>query len=121
MDIHNIVDYAEKNPESASAIVGCTVWIIYNILPRTPPANQPWRALWVMAEHVTWTAWDRVSLAYKGAYGPMPRLARHTSLRATDSLRPPVAGAEEVEGVDAYITDPPPAQRGDTLPSVGAP
>lgn len=112
----DVVSLLAERPELRALGVLLAVYVAYNWLPRTPPATQPWRALWVVAEYLTWTTWEQAGVGYKGALGPVPKLQRHL-LSTADSLHPPpppVAGVEP-------DTDPPPARRGDTLPSPWGP
>jgi hypothetical protein len=81
------------NPEIRAALLALAIYVTYNWLPRTPPATQPFRALWVVAEHLTWTSWQQAGVNYKGGLGPMPKLAR--KMVAEDSLLPGASDAPE--------------------------
>ena len=102
--MEEIYNTLRHNPEIRAGAIGLVLYLIYNWLPRTPPATQPLRALWVICEHLTWTSWEQAGLGYKGGLGPMPKLAR--KMAATDSLLPTISTAPE--DIDTTVIPPSP-------------
>lgn len=100
-EIYNTLSH---NPEVRAGAIGLVLYLVYNWLPRTPPATQPLRALWVVAEYLTFTSWEQAGVAYKGGFGPMPKLAR--KMVAQDSLLPAISTAPE--DVDTTVIPPSP-------------
>jgi hypothetical protein len=102
--MEEIYNTLRHNPEARAGALGLLLYLVYNWLPRTPPATQPLRALWVVCEYLTFTSWEQAGVAYKGGFGPMPKLAR--KMTAVDSLLP--AAATVPEDINVTVIPPSP-------------